>query len=40
MYLFIARCAFDIEGYFVHNQATESFSGCAVAESRLGFDDK
>ena len=32
--------AFGIEGYFVHNQATKSFGGCAVAESCFGFDGK
>jgi len=39
--MFLLRtCAFGIEGYFVHSQATERFGGCAVAESCLGFDDK
>jgi len=32
MFLLRTCCAFGIEGYFVHSQATESFGGCAMAE--------
>jgi len=39
--IFLQRtCAFGIEAYFVHSQATESFGGSDMAESYLCFDDK
>jgi len=40
MFLLRTCCAFGMEGYFVHSQATNSFGVCAVAESSHGFDDK